>query len=104
MVIVKGNLVAAPVKKSAKSGKDFYSFSLAESLGKGEERKTTFYEVTAFIDEMDADFLNKGTFVEVVGRIEASAFAKRDGSMGAALKLLTGRVTPVEAKSSSAAD
>jgi hypothetical protein len=96
MAIIRGNLVAAPVKHTAKSGKDFYRFDLAESLGKGEERKTTFYEVTAFISEMDADFLEKGTYAEALGRIEASAFQKKDGSTGVALKLITGRVTPVE--------
>jgi single-stranded DNA-binding protein len=94
---VYGN-IATPVeqRKGVQTQKEFYTFRLAENQGKEENntRTTTWYEVTAFISELEADLLSKGQFVKITGRLEAQAFAKRDGSPGAALKLVTGSIKP----------
>lgn len=92
---VYGN-IATPLesRQGRESGKQFYTFRLAENQGRDENRTTTWYEVTAFITELEADLLNKGQFVKVTGRVEAEAFSKRDGTPGAALKLVTGSIKP----------
>lgn len=93
---VYGN-IATPLeaRQGRESGKQFYTFRLAENQGRDEAtRTTTWYEVTAFISELDADLLNKGQFVKVTGRVEAEAFTRRDGTPGAALKLVTGSIQP----------
>lgn len=80
-------------------GKPFYACRLAENQGKGDHRKTTWYNVVAFIDEMDADLLSKGQFVKITGRLEVEAFMKKDGTPGASLKIITSSIQPVESQS-----
>lgn len=93
MAIIKGN-IGSDIKCIPGQAKDFYSFTLAES--NGENRAPTWYEVTAFIDETDADMLSKGEWVEITGRLEAHAYAKKDGTPAASLRLITGKVKILE--------
>lgn len=95
---VIGNIATPVEKKTGKGGKDFYVFRLAENHGKEENRTTTWYEVTAFISELDADLLSKGQFVRVRARLEVEAFMRRSGEPGASAKLLAFAVEPVERK------
>lgn len=92
--------IATPLEQrtSTKSGKTFYTFRLAENQGKDEQRTTTWYDVSAFIAELDADLLAKGQFVKVTGRLEVKAFAKRDGELAASATILAYKVEPVERK------
>jgi single-stranded DNA-binding protein len=62
-----------------------------------------WYEVTAFISELDADLLSKGQFVLITGRLEVEAFLRRNGEPGASAKLLANRIDPVERKTPAAA-
>lgn len=95
---VIGNIATPVEKKTGKNGKDFYVFRLAENHGKEENRTTTWYEVSAFITELDADLLSKGQFVKVRARLEVEAFMRRNGEPGASAKLLAFAVEPVERK------
>lgn len=103
---VYGNIATALEERtSSKTGKKFYTFRLAENQGKEpEQRTTTWYDVSAFITELDADLLAKGQFVKVTGRLEISAFMKRNGEPGAAATVLAYKVEPVERKTRSEGD
>lgn len=96
---VFGN-IATPLeeKVSQASGKKFYVFRMAENQGKEDSRTTTWYNVTAFISELDADLLAKGQFVKVSGRLEVEAYMKKNGEPGASAKILAAKVEPVEIK------
>lgn len=93
MAIIKGN-IGSEIKRINGRERDFFSFTLAEN--NGENRAATWYEVTAFIDEGDADLLSKGEWVEITGRLEAHAYAKKDGTPAASLRLVTGKVKVLE--------
>lgn len=93
---VFGNIATPVEKKSAKSGKDFYTFRLAENQGRDEHRTTTWYDVTAFISELDADLLAKGQFIRVEGRLDVQAFKRKNGEPGASATILAFKITPVE--------
>lgn len=96
---VMGNIATEIEKRTAKeTQKDYYTFRLAENNGKGENRETQWYDVSAFISELDADMLTKGQFVKVTGTLRIEAFSRRNGEPGAAAKILAGRVEPVESK------
>ena len=71
---------------------------MAENQGKDDNRATTWYDVSAFISELDADLLAKGQFVKVTGRLEIQAFVKRDSTPGASATLLASSIEPVERK------
>lgn len=94
-MIVFGNLGSVPVKRLSKGGKDYFTFRLGESQGKDERRTTTWYDVSAFIDELDADLLALGQLVKLTGRLEAKAYSKKDGTPGASLSLMAWAVDPV---------
>jgi single-stranded DNA-binding protein len=98
---VFGNVATAVEKKTSKAGKDFYSFRLAENNGKGEHKTTTWYNVTAFISELDADMLANGQFVKLTGRLEVEAFMRKDNTPGAELRCLAFKVEPIEKKTRS---
>ena len=95
---VIGNIATPVEKKVSKAGKDFFVFRFAENHGKDENKITTWYEVSAFISELDADLLSKGQFVKVTGRLDVKAFMRKDGTPGAAATLLVYAIEPVERK------
>jgi single-stranded DNA-binding protein len=95
---VFGNIAGPVEKKTSKNGKDYFRFRLAENQGKDENKTTQWYDVNAFIEELDGDLLSKGMFVKVTGRLVVEAFLKRDGTPGAALTVLSNAVNPVEAR------
>lgn len=97
---VYGNIASPIEKRVSKAGKDYYTFRLAENWGKRDDpqRTTTWYDVSAFIAELDADMLAKGQYVKINGRLNVQTFTRRNGELAAAAVLLTNAVEPVEAR------
>jgi single-stranded DNA-binding protein len=96
---VYGNIAGAVEKKTSKNGRMYFRFRIAENQGKDENKSTQWYDVNAFIDELDGDLLNKGLFVKVTGRLECEAYMKKDNTPGASLLIMANSVVPVEKKS-----
>jgi single-stranded DNA-binding protein len=90
---VTGNIgsVIRAIPKKDQSGV-FYGFSLAETTGRDQHKKTTWYEVTAFISPEVAGQLGKGVRITVAGTVRAEAFMRNDNTPGARLALTTGFV------------
>jgi single-strand DNA-binding protein len=97
-MIVFGNIATPIEKRTAKSGKDYFTFRLAENNGKDENRSTTWYDVSAFISELDADLLSKGQFIKLTGRLDIQAFSRKDGTPGASATVLAFNVETVQRK------
>jgi single-stranded DNA-binding protein len=95
-----GNIATPVERRVAASGKEFFTFRLAENRGSAENntRQTNFYDVKAFISELDADMLSKGQFVRVAGWLEARIFSRNDGTPGIGLSILTSNISPQEKK------
>ena len=66
-----GNLVADAEIKTAKVGNDFITFRLAVSENLGEEKRTTYYEVSCHKSGV-IEYLKKGTQVFATGRLLVS--------------------------------
>jgi single-stranded DNA-binding protein len=103
-VQVYGNIATNLERKSSKNGTEYFVCRLAENTGKGEARQTTWYDVIAFINPLEAELLGKGQFVKVTGRIQAKVYQKRDGAYAAALELIAWDVEPVEKKAKAPAE
>jgi single-stranded DNA-binding protein len=95
---VFGNIGNTPECKTSSGGKRYYRFRLAENHGRDESRSTTWYDVNAFIDELDGDLLAKSMFVKVTGRLVVELYAKRDGTPGVSTTIMAFEVEPVERK------
>jgi single-stranded DNA-binding protein len=100
MPSILGNIGTVPEHKTTKGGRPYYAFRLAESYGKAERRHTTWYDVQAYVDDETAALLTKGKFVSIKGRLLLDSFLRKDGTPGASLTLITGKVEPYEAPAS----
>lgn len=74
-VEIIGNLVSDAEVKTGKDGKEFVSFRVAVSEGSGEERKSTYYDIS-YVKSGLLQYLTKGQAVYVSGRLSLSAVAK----------------------------
>lgn len=101
---VYGNIAGAVEKKTSKNGRMYFRFRIAENQGKDENKSTQWYDVNAFIEELDGDLLNKGLFVKVTGRLECEAYMKKDNTPGASLLIMANSVQPIEKKSRPASE
>ena len=70
------------------------TFSVADTYGKDDKKKTTWHNVTVFskLAENVANTIAKGSTVIVVGRYEQDEFTKKDGTKGKSLKLIADEV------------
>jgi len=76
MAEIIGNIATALEERTGTGGKPYYSFRLAENSGKGENRRTTWYDVRAQIPALEAALLSKGQAVRIRGRIDPQAFLR----------------------------
>lgn len=72
-----GNLVGDAEVKSGKDGKEFVSFRVAVNEGSGEDKKTTYYDIS-YVKSGLLQYLTKGQAVYVSGRLSLSAVCKDD--------------------------
>lgn len=57
-ITLVGNLAATPEVKATSTGKTFVEYAIASNEGRGENRKTSWFRVAAFIEEgPQRDFL-----------------------------------------------
>jgi Single-stranded DNA-binding protein len=70
-----GNLVQDAEVRAGKDGKEFVSFRLAVNEGTGEEKKTTYYDVS-YVKSGLLQYLRKGQGLFVSGRLSISAVCK----------------------------
>ena len=69
-IILNGNLGRSAEKKATQNGKEYYSFSVASNVKKGQETVTTWYSCTAWnLSDNFAQYLKSGSAVTVVGSL-----------------------------------
>lgn len=77
IITITGNLVADAECRTGKESTEFISFRLAANEVRGEEKRTTFYDVS-FMKNGLLQYLKKGVKVTVIGRLTLSACVKDD--------------------------
>ena len=89
---VTGNVGKAPELRTAQSGKQVASFSVASTAKK--DGPTTWVDVVCFDEQADvvSQRLKKGDRVVVSGRLALETYEKRDGSQGSSLRMLADEV------------
>lgn len=95
------NTIIGRVTKNAeinilKNDKQVVNFSVAinDSYTKQGERveQTTYYNCSYWINAKIAEFLTKGTLVELVGRISSNAWIGKDGEIKSGLNFHTSNI------------
>ena len=89
-ITIHGKIGQEPELRFGGSGTAVLNFSVADTYGKDEKKKTTWHNITAFgqLAENVANSLNKGDTVIVTGRYEQEEFTKKDGTKGKSVKLI----------------
>ena len=80
-VFIIGNLTADPALTETQSGISVCRFSVATNRGTGDDRKTDYYNVTAWrgLGETIARYQKKGDKIAVVGNLEQRKYEDREG-------------------------
>ena len=98
-LMLSGNLGSDPELRYTPNGSEVATFSLATShkytTSAGEKREeTTWFRVSAFGKIADScnEYLEKGSYVVVLGRLKASPWVGKDGQAQAGLKCVADSV------------
>ena len=80
-ITVIGNVGRDPELRYANSGTAVLKFSVADTIGKDDNKKTTWHDITVFgeMAENVGSALGKGQRVIVMGRLQKSKYTGRDG-------------------------
>ena len=80
-ITVIGNVGRDPELRYANSGTAVLKFSVADTIGRDDNKKTTWHDITVFgeMAENVGSALSKGQRVVVMGRIQKSKYIGRDG-------------------------
>ncbi|KAK0711152.1 hypothetical protein B0H67DRAFT_491610 [Lasiosphaeris hirsuta] len=81
-VTIIGNLADTPELKATSTGREILKFSVASNSGPQDNRHTSWFNVTSFVDGPRREFLqslSKGTLVFVEGDISINTWEDAEG-------------------------
>jgi single-strand DNA-binding protein len=93
-ITIHGKLGQEPELKYTQAGKAIVTFTVADTYGKDDKKKTTWHNVTAWdsLAENFAATCGKGETVIVTGRLEQEEFTKKDGTKGKSIKIIADEI------------
>ena len=80
-IVIAGNVGKDPELKYSNAGMAILKFSVADTSGKDDKKKTIWHSVTAFGDlaENAAEALSKGTRVVIEGKLTEDKYTNKEG-------------------------
>ncbi|KAK4196503.1 hypothetical protein QBC40DRAFT_287227 [Triangularia verruculosa] len=82
-ITIVGNLADTPELRASQNGKEYLRYSVASNTGSGDKQKTSWFNVTAFVNSTNArDYqlsLEKGTLVLVEGTASIDSYEDGEG-------------------------
>jgi single-strand DNA-binding protein len=80
-ITVIGNVGRDPELRYANSGTAVLKFSVADTIGRDDNKKTTWHDITVFgeMAENVGSALSKGQRVIIMGKLQKSKYMGRDG-------------------------
>lgn len=90
-ITVVGNVGRQPEGlKYTGAGLAVLKFSLADTRGKDDNKKTSWYDIVCFGDmaESVVENINKGERIIVAGRLQVEDYEKKDGTKGKRVEIL----------------
>jgi len=93
-ITIAGNVVGDPELRVTPSGMNVLKFSVADTYGKDDKKKTTFHNIVVFsqLAENVAASIKKGDTVTIAGRMETDEYTKKDGSKGKSINVIADEV------------
>lgn len=93
--VVMGNVGRQPDGlRYTSAGLAVLKFSLADTRGKDEQKKTSWYDVVVFDKQAEAvaEHIGKGDRLIVVGRFQVEDYEKKDGTKGRSVQLVADEI------------
>lgn len=93
-ITVAGNIGRDPELKYTPAGLAILKFSVADTYGKDDNKKTTWHDIVVFGDQAEivADKVAKGMRVVVLGRLQIEGYEKKDGTKAKRVEVLADEV------------
>jgi single-strand DNA-binding protein len=94
-ITVIGNVGRQPEGlKYTGSGLAVLKFSVADTRGKDDQKKTSWYDIVVFGDQAEAvvENIGKGDRIMVAGRLQVEDYEKKDGSKGKRVEIIADAV------------
>jgi single-strand DNA-binding protein len=93
-ITIHGNVGSEPELKFSASGMAIAEFSVADTYGKDDKKKTTWHNVIVFgaLAENLCASVTKGNSVIVHGRYEVEEYTKKDGTKGKSVKVVADEI------------
>jgi single-strand DNA-binding protein len=93
-ITIHGKLGKEPDLRYTGSQMAIATFTVADTYGKDDKKKTTWHNVTEFgsLAENFASTCGKGETVIVTGRLEQEEFTKKDGTKGKSIKIIADEI------------
>ena len=95
-ITITGRIGGEPELRFTKSGQAVAEFSVADTWGKDDKKKTTWHDCVAFgqLAENIVSCVQKGKTVIVSGRYEQDEYTKKDGTKGKTKRLIVDECGP----------
>jgi single-strand DNA-binding protein len=89
-ITVIGNVGRDPELKYGANGTPICKFSVADTIGKDDNRKTTWHDIVVFkeLAESVAANVTKGNRVVITGRLTIETYEKKDGGTGKRVEII----------------
>lgn len=90
-ITVIGNVGRQPEGlKYTAAGLAVLKFSLADTRGKDEQKKTSWYDIVVFGDQAEqvVEHIGKGDRIVVAGRLQVEDYEKKDGTKGKRVEII----------------
>ena len=102
LVVLTGRLTAEPELKTTPNGVSVCSFTIANEVGYGENKKTAFIPLVAWRQtaEVVSKYFCKGNLIGIEGSIQTRKYTDRDGNNRTVFEVIANNVQFMESKRS----
>ena len=93
-ITIAGNIGKNPELKYSGNNLAILKFSVADTSGKDDNKKTTWHDIVVFGEQAEnvAEKAGQGTRVVVIGRLQIENYEKKDGTKGKRVEVVADEV------------
>lgn len=93
-ITVTGNVGRDPEMRFSNGGMAILKFSIGDTSGKDEKKKTSWHDIVVFGDQAQnvVEHVKKGSRVMVMGRLSAETYEKKDGTKAKKVEIIADEI------------
>ena len=93
-ITVTGNVGRDPELRFSNGGMAILKFSIGDTSGKDEKKKTSWHDIVVFGDQAQnvVEHVKKGSRVMIMGRLSAETYEKKDGTKAKKVEIIADEI------------